>query len=185
MLQPPSSCPGPRLLWASQHGNVNVVKEILAEDAKMAQYRDEDGYTPLHRAAYSNHAHVAKLLLEAGNDVLGADLAAALTEDGWTPLHSAARWNAVDAMEVLLGAEGGADINAVTTGGQTVLHLAAFVSKREGLQLRLMEPRLSAETLTAKNCQGDTALDIARRNGKCAGLLEALQDAAVKEVVPK
>ena len=54
----------------------------------------------------------------------------------WTPLHSACRWNAYNCVEILLA--WGANINAVTHGGQTPLHLAAFCGKsRETLQVKI------------------------------------------------
>ena len=45
--------PGPRILWAAQHNNVDTIEEILAKNPELIKYSDEDGYTALHRAAYS------------------------------------------------------------------------------------------------------------------------------------
>lgn len=53
------------------------MRDITTKDAV-----DEDGYTPLHRAAYSNNVDIAKILLQHGANVN------ARTEFEWTPLHS-------------------------------------------------------------------------------------------------
>ena len=54
-------------------------------------------------------------------------------------------------------------MNAVSEGGQTPLHLAAFHGKaRETLQLLFSRPELRS---AGKNAQGDTPRDIAARQG--------------------
>ena len=48
--------PGPRLLWAAQNDNrIEILKEILAKNSNLNifNFADDDGYTALHRAAYS------------------------------------------------------------------------------------------------------------------------------------
>lgn len=55
--------------------------------SKLINEQDEDGYSALHRAAYSNAYQAAVFLLQNGSDIN------LKTNDGWTPLHSAARWN--------------------------------------------------------------------------------------------
>ena len=128
--EPPKEKKGDRLLWAAQFGRMDVMEELLEEDAALMRHTDEDGYTALHRAAYSGHEGACQELLRRGAD------AAARTEDGWTALHSACRWNRADCAEALLAA--GADANARTNGGQTPLHLAAYAGKaRETLEVRI------------------------------------------------
>lgn len=70
--------------------------------------KDEDGYTPLHRASYNGRLRAIGYLLSQNADV------SARTEDGWTALHCAARWAKPKAVTLLL--ENGADINATTKG---------------------------------------------------------------------
>jgi len=78
----------------------------------------------------------------------------------WHPLHSACRWNASSCVEILLNQ--GANVNAQTRGCQTPLHLAAFSgNSRSTLELLLMHPYIQPDV---KNCQQDTAKDIALRN---------------------
>lgn len=71
--------------------------------------KDNDKYTPLHRACYSNHVEIVKYLLQKGADV------AAKTEMQWQPLHSCCQWNHVKCASVLL--QNGADVNAPSEGG--------------------------------------------------------------------
>ena len=66
-----------------------------------------------------------------------------------------------------------ADINAVTSGGQTPLHLAATYSRDSSLlTVLLMDKRLDPSIV---NCQKQTALDLARRSGKEA-LFELIEE---------
>lgn len=71
--------------------------------------QDSDGYTPLHRAAYSNHIDVISYLLSMNANVNMK------TQLGWTPLHSACKWNNYMAAARLLAA--GADVKVLSDGG--------------------------------------------------------------------
>ena len=52
--EPNPDQPGLRLLWAAQHDDrIEILKEILAKNSNVIKFADEDGYTALHRAAYS------------------------------------------------------------------------------------------------------------------------------------
>ena len=51
--EPDSAQPGPRLLWAAQYNKVEILEEILVKNLDVITFTDEDGYTALHRAAYS------------------------------------------------------------------------------------------------------------------------------------
>ena len=166
--EPPENQPGPRFLWAGQHNKLALVEILLNSDAKLIHFRDEDGYTALHRASYSNHAKMVQTLLKAG-----ADITAGTEGEQWQPIHSACRWNAAEALEVLLS--WGADVNATTNGGQTPLHLAAYCgNSRNTLQLLLAHPKLKSMTT---NSQDDTPKDIAIRNGNCVELFDLVQPA--------
>jgi len=108
------------ILWAVNENRINEVREILRLDADTVNAKDNDGYTPLHRAAYNNFVDMAKLLLQYRADPN------ARTELGWTPLHSACKWNNADCAHLLL--QFGADVNAESEGRQTPLHITATVS---------------------------------------------------------
>lgn len=74
----------------------------------------------------------------------------------------------VGIVEILL--ENGADINAITNGRQTPLHLAALgVGGSETLQLLLSYSTLDR---TITNNQGETASDVAKRCGQWLELFE-------------
>ena len=45
--------PGPKFLWAAQHNNVDLIKDLYKQDQNLIKFADSDGYTALHRAAYS------------------------------------------------------------------------------------------------------------------------------------
>ncbi len=91
----------------------------LADQRALLSCVDEDGYTPMHRAAYNGRCAVLRYLLTHG----AAACVHARTADDWTPLHSAARWGQAKAAHLLL--QNGASMSAITQGGQTPLHLAA------------------------------------------------------------
>lgn len=116
---------------------------------------DEDGYTPLHRAAYSNNVDIARILVQYGANVN------ARTEYEWTPLHSAVKWSNAECAAFLL--QHGSDVDAVSQGQQTPLHISATVSNcRETAMTLLMEPNCNTGAL---NNSAETAAEIARRTG--------------------
>jgi len=176
----PEEDPGPehpsrRLLWAAQHNQMDIVKAIIKDKPGLLSVKDEDGYTPLHRASYSGHVDVMRELLNAGADP------SATTMEGWTPLHSACRWNQAAGAELLLAH--GAPLNLTTQGGQTALHLAAFgTNSRETLELLLTQPCVDG---TLVNCQGDTARDISMRNSLHYPLFDAILPSPVQKYKEK
>lgn len=132
-----------------------MVDSILIKDPTCKDSKDDDGYTPLHKACYNNHVDIAKLLIQYGADVN------ARTELQWTPLHSAAKWSNAECVALLL--QHGADVNAGSEGLQNPLHIAATVSNcRPTAMTLLMDERFDA---AAKNNSDETPGDIARRTG--------------------
>ena len=75
-----------QVLTAAEHGDIRALDAFITANAALVSARDADGYTPLHRAAYSDHAAVVARLLQLGGDPR------ARTDDDWTPLHCAACW---------------------------------------------------------------------------------------------
>lgn len=168
--EPPEDQPGARLLWAAQHGQMDTLKAILDREPELIKFQDDDGYSALHRAVYTNRKDIAQELLFRGAD-LGS-----LTKDNWTPLLSAARWNASECVELLL--QWGANVNHVSESGQTALHLATFQGQsKETLHLLLGQPHLEAST---RNCQGDLPVDIARRNNCCPRYFDLVEPCVSK-----
>ncbi|MDE0099470.1 MAG: ankyrin repeat domain-containing protein, partial [Truepera sp.] len=96
------------------------VSDCLAAGADIG-VRDDDGYTPLHLAAWGNGNPAVITALAAAE----ADMGVQEYEEGWTPLHLAARYNDNPAIITALVAAG-ADLGARDDDGDTPLHLAAW-----------------------------------------------------------
>ena len=159
---------GPAFLSLAQAGNFELVRRMYESlGDELIRYKDEDGYSALHRACYNGHLGVAEYLLAAGAD------ARSRSQDGWQPLHSACRWNKVGVASLLL--QNGALINAATNGGQTALHLAAANSQAaQTLELLLTHPDVDPGLV---NDVGETACEIAAKNGPHVHLFELVDPA--------
>lgn len=159
------------ILWAAENNRMSTVLRLITADPLLARCRDEDGYTPLHRAAYSGHVEVVSALLSGGAKVNSR------TIDGWTPLHSACRWSHVAVAGCLL--QHGAELNAQTNGGLTPLHLAAsytnssVTDSAHTLELLLFQRHLKPGL---RSSSGETAGELARRSGPHHFLFEMVED---------
>jgi uncharacterized protein len=126
---------------AAAIGDVERLRELLEGDASLAAAWSEDGFTPLHFAAFFGHPDAAKLLVERG-----ADLEARSTNEQFAldaaPLHSASAAGQLEVCRVLLDA--GADVNAVQHGGYTAL-LDAAANKNQELVDFLLERGADAD----------------------------------------
>jgi ankyrin repeat protein len=169
--------PGKLLLHLAEYGKLDEIKELIESQTdtlakqKLLMYKDSDGYTALHRAAYSSQLDVVKYLISFENrpDMPDLKQLEAKTDMGWTPLHSAAYWNAFKVVDYFLN-EVNANVNIQTNSGQTSLHLAAQQSTgRETLILLLTHPDID---FSIENNQKETAHDIANRMCKYNSLFE-------------
>jgi ankyrin repeat protein len=119
---------------AAALGDGDRLRALLDEDPELATSWSDDGFTPLHFAAFFGHPEAARLLVERG-----ADLEARSTNEQFAldaaPLHSASAAGHVEACRVLLNA--GADVNAVQHGGYTALLDAAANGNDELVELLL------------------------------------------------
>jgi ankyrin repeat protein len=119
---------------AAAIGDVEHLRALLDDDPSLVNEWSEDGFTPLHFAAFFGHPPAARLLAERG-----ADLEARSTNEQFAlharPLHSAAAAGEGEVCEVLLDA--GADVNAVQHGGYTALLEARQNGNEELAQLLL------------------------------------------------
>ncbi|XP_078401904.1 ankyrin repeat domain-containing protein 49 [Cetorhinus maximus] len=158
--------PASLLLWASEKNQISIVSRLLSENPSLVNVKDDDNYTPLHRAAYNDHIEVVRELIAHGADVH------ARTIDGWTPLHSACKWNNAAIASFLLQHE--ADINAQTNGLQTALHLASgSKGAKETIELLLMNRYINSNL---KNNLGETPYDVAWRTNMYYYLFEITED---------
>ncbi|XP_043265409.1 ankyrin repeat domain-containing protein 49-like isoform X2 [Colletes gigas] len=154
------------ILHAAENGDIEKVKKLVVKNQSLLECTDKDGYTPLHRACYTNHVEVVEYLLQAGAKI------DARTTDDWQPLHCACFWNNVESAAVLIA--NGADVNAKSKGNQTPLHLVSASSHNSpALQLLLLH---SDTDPTIINSSGDTAKQIASRTGKYYPMFEIIED---------
>jgi uncharacterized protein len=121
---------------AAAIGDEGRLRLLLDGDPSLVNAWSEDGFTPLHFAAFFGHPTAARLLVERGAELGARSTNKQFAYDA-TPLHSAAAAGRRDVCEVLLDA--GADVNAVQHGGYTALldaaadrnaELAAFLIDR-------------------------------------------------------
>ena len=136
------------LHFAAKGGQAEVAG-LLIDKGAAVNTPGEDGWYPLHAAAWGNHEKVVRLLIERGADVNAKD------RSGKTPL-----WHAPEAMARLL-VEKGADPNARDSVGGTLLHRRAAAGQENWVRLLVS---LGADP-NAKTEDGETAADLARRNG--------------------
>lgn len=100
---------------ASAVDRVDRARELLAADPGAATAVADDGFTPLHLAAYFGAVETARVLLAAGAD----PDAVAANPTRVRPLHSAAAGRHAEIVRMLLDA--GADPAAEQEGGYTAL----------------------------------------------------------------
>jgi len=104
---------------AAQTGDLARLRGLLETNRAFASMPDEQGYTPLHYAAYFGHLEAARFLLAIGAEVQAVSLDPLRNH----PLHAAASTGHAEVVALLL--EAGADPNAEQTGQWTPLHSSA------------------------------------------------------------
>jgi uncharacterized protein len=140
---------------AAAIGDRERLRALLDDDPSVVKAWSEDGFTPLHFAAFFGHPAAAKLLVERGAELGARSTNKEFAYDA-TPLHSAAAAGRRDVCEVLLNA--GADVNAVQHGGYTALLDAAANGNAELVDLLLAR----GADPTARLDDGRSMADLAR-----------------------
>ena len=141
---------------AAALGRSERVATVLDANPELASAWAEDGFTPLHLAAFFSHPDTARLLVERGAEI---DVFARNEQIRVTPLHSAIAARQEETAALLL--ERGADPNARQNGGFTPLHGAAQHGDDVLVELLL---RHGADPAPAAD-DGRTAADFAREGG--------------------
>jgi len=161
------------LIAAAMRDHVPSIKVLIEKGANIEQ-PGQQGFRPLALAIAENKYESAKALMEAG-----ADLSAASGADGLTPLMLiAAQTSPAEGARFLPGStrpsdiarglvERGAEVNAQAKNGVTALMIAATHNSAPMIGL-LMD---AGADPAIKNQQGQTATDVATKNGN----LEAAQ----------
>jgi uncharacterized protein len=149
---------GPELdvFEAAAIGRADRVAELLDADSGLVSSWTDDGFTPLHLAAFFRRPETARLLVDRGALV---DVVARNDELQVTPLQSAVAAREEETAALLL--ERGADPNVQQLGGFTPLHAAAQHGDEPLVELLLAhgaDPAIAAD-------DGRAAADFARDGG--------------------
>ncbi|KAI6560168.1 hypothetical protein MCOR03_004459 [Pyricularia oryzae] len=154
---PPEMLTG-ALNYASQGGNLEIVKRLLAANTDMNTYTYAGGYIALGAAASGGHLEVVKELLASYVDV-----SAEPADFGGTALQTAAGQGRLEIVKILLAAKVEVNAEPATIGGRTALQAAA----EEG-HLEIVETLLAAKA-DVNACPGEfegrTALQAAAEQG--------------------
>lgn len=128
-LEAVSELRGARALHLAANFGDAPMLALLLDSGADTESRDNDGRTPLFRAAAQGHTEAVRMLLDRGAEVDAREA----TRDH-TPLMGAAFPGKFDVVKVLV--THGADINAADASGRTPLNLAAtaesFVNVGDG-----------------------------------------------------
>jgi ankyrin repeat protein len=144
-------------------GEIDRVERLIAGGVPVNAHSD-DGWTPLHLAAFFGHAKVTELLLAHAADVA----ARSRNANGNTPLHAALAANQKMAAGLLIGH--GADVNSADAAGWRPLHLAAANNNLDVLRTLLAQ----GAVVDVVNADGVTPLGLAhqRDHHEAAALLQ-------------
>lgn len=140
---------GSGLMIGAWEGNIALMRLFISRGADINQL-NANGESALALAAWRGKMEAARWLVERGARINAP-------ARRWSPLHYAVFAGNEEMMEYLIGL--GADINARSTNGSTVLMMAVYEG-REGLARKLIE---KGADRSPKNDWGDGALEWAMR----------------------
>ena len=161
-------------------GDLERVRQLIAEDPSQARARDEQGLSAVIQARYHGRDDIVTVLLETVSrlDVFEAaavgrvervrelldgdrELVSAFSTDGFTPLHLAAFFGHAEVAELLL--ERGADVASVARNQMRVMPLhSAAAGKHVAIARLLVE---HGADVNASQERGFTPLHAAAQNG--------------------
>lgn len=141
---------------AVMDGNLNIVKMLLAEDPKLAIFRDVDSRTPIHWACSFQHYEILEALLDPNHfskEGLKVEIDINDLQDNsqWTPLHIAASVGNLEILKLLMIHVPKPDVNLQTSTGQTCLHYAVVKNHFPIVEYLLKDCKASARIKDNKN----------------------------------
>lgn len=178
---------------AVQRDDLDALRALIQDDRSIAASRGADGVSLLMFAHYRGRRDAARVLLDAipELDVFEAttvgdldrlpslldaepELARAWSPDGFTALHFAAFFGQDGASALLI--ERGADVNAVSRNGLTVMPLHSALAGRHGaVSRRLIE---AGAEINATQQDAFTPLHDAAQNGDMEMTVQLLESGA-------
>ena len=151
-------------IWtAARTGNINEIKQHLANGADINAKDGGFGVTPLGWAALLGQTETVELLIQEHANVC------AKNRDGATPLHAAAFLGRTETVDLLI--QKGADVNAKTSNGETPLDSSA--ANWEITQFVVALLRIEVDEEEIKSGRLKTA-ELLRQHGAGAGGLAML-----------
>ena len=131
-----------QLKLTASRGNIEAVKQHLAAGTDV-NAKNQNGYTPLHKAVDDGHKEIVELLITEGADVNAKE------GGGGTPLHHAVLFVGDKELAELLTAKG-ADVNAKDNDGDTPLDWAIYYKEPETADLLRKHGGKTGEELKAE-----------------------------------
>ncbi|XP_042498362.1 espin-like [Macadamia integrifolia] len=163
---------------AARGGNLEILRELLADCSDVLAYRDLQGSTILHAASGRGQVEVVKYL------VASFDIITSIDSQGNTALHMAAYRGHLDVLDTLILASP-SSISLKNNVGDTFLHMAVAGFRSPGFrrldqQIELMKQLVCGkimnmrDVINIRNCEGRTALHMAVLENIHSNLVELL-----------
>lgn len=142
------------------------VIHLLGDAKDIVTFVDDEGWTPLHYAAYHEFVSILDVIINALNDVKYQFV---YKDKVSTPFHVAAEHKYTSTVIQLMKSwpASSSAYTAINKHGQNILHLAAAENKKEMIQgiLRYCPEKYKDKILEQQDANGDTPLHLLISNG--------------------